>query len=61
MALLMNVEGLRERKKRQTRDSIALAAMELFQARGFDDVTVAEVAHAAGVSDKTVFNHFPTT
>jgi AcrR family transcriptional regulator len=57
---LMNEYGLRERKKRQTRDSIAMAAMGLFQARGFDDVTVAEVAHAAGVSEKTVFNHFPS-
>src|SRR3954451_10785801 len=52
-------EGLRERKKRQTREAIAAAAMELFQARGFEDVTVAEVAQAANVSEKTVFNHFP--
>jgi AcrR family transcriptional regulator len=52
--------GLRERKKQQTREAIALAAMALFQARGFDDVTVAEVAEAADVSEKTVFNHFPT-
>jgi AcrR family transcriptional regulator len=54
------MEGLRERKKRQTRDAIATAAMELFLARGFDDVTVAEIAHAADVSEKTVFNHFPS-
>src|SRR6266536_1138765 len=52
-------EGLRERKKRQTREAIAQAAMELFKARGFDAVTVAEVARAAGVSEKTVFNYFP--
>jgi AcrR family transcriptional regulator len=50
--------GLRERKKRETRAAIARAAMELFQARGFDAVTVADVARAADVSEKTVFNHF---
>ena len=54
------MEGLRERKKRQTREAIAAAAMQLFHARGFEAVTVAEVARAADVSEKTVFNHFPT-
>ena len=34
--------------------------MDLFQARGFEAVTVAEVARAADVSEKTVFNYFPT-
>jgi AcrR family transcriptional regulator len=53
-------EGLRERKKRQTREAIAAAAMELFMAHGFDEVTVADVARAADVSEKTVFNYFPT-
>jgi AcrR family transcriptional regulator len=52
-------EGLRARKKRQTRAAIAAAAMELFQARGFDAVTIADVAAAADVSRKTVFNYFP--
>jgi len=53
-------EGLRERKKRQTRATIADAAMKLFVAHGFDTVTVADVARAADVSQKTVFNYFPT-
>jgi AcrR family transcriptional regulator len=52
--------GLRESKKLRTRQEIADTAMQLFAARGFDHVTVGAVAVAAGVSEKTVFNYFPT-
>ncbi len=52
--------GLRERKKRQTRELIAETARGLFTKRGFDHVTVAEVARAADVAEKTVFNYFAT-
>lgn len=51
-------EGLVQRRLRWTRRAIADAAMGLFAERGFDAVTVAEVAAAAEVSEKTVFNHF---
>jgi AcrR family transcriptional regulator len=52
-------EGLREQKKRETREAITRAAWKLFNRRGFDAVTVADIARAAKVSEKTVFNYFP--
>ncbi len=52
-------EGLRERKKRQTRQHISDVATGLFLERGFDAVTIAEVAEAADVSVNTVYNYFP--
>lgn len=53
-------EGLRERKKRLTRALISDTAMAMFLDRGFDDVKVADIADACGVSEKTVYNYFPT-
>ncbi|MFJ9679725.1 TetR/AcrR family transcriptional regulator [Streptomyces sp. NPDC101194] len=50
--------SLRERKKLQTRRRLLAAATELFAARGFDKVSVAEIAEAADVSKMTVFNYF---
>jgi AcrR family transcriptional regulator len=51
--------GRRERKKLETRRVISDVATRLFMERGFDAVTVAEVARAADVAVQTVFNHFP--
>jgi AcrR family transcriptional regulator len=52
--------GLRERKKQQTRRQLAATARRLFVERGFDAVTVADVAKEADVAVATVFNYFPT-
>ncbi|HEY6786113.1 MAG TPA: TetR family transcriptional regulator [Trebonia sp.] len=52
--------GLRERKKRLMRQQLSDTATQMFLERGFDAVRVAEVAEACGVSEKTVFNYFPT-
>lgn len=49
----------RSRKRLATRQSISIAATRLFMQRGFDHVTVDEIASAADVGRMTVFNHFP--
>jgi len=53
------VTGLRERRKQQTRQAISDIATGLFVARGYDEVTISEVAAAAGVAKMTVTNYFP--
>jgi AcrR family transcriptional regulator len=52
------VRGLRERKKQRTRELIAQAALELFLERGFDTVTIADVAERAEVDVKTIYNYY---
>ena len=56
---MSNEKGLRERKKLASRRAISDIATGLFLQRGFDNVTVAEIAEAANVAKMTVFNYFP--
>jgi AcrR family transcriptional regulator len=51
--------GLRERRKQETRQAISDIATEMFATRGFDAVTISQVAEAAGVAKMTVTNYFP--
>ncbi|HEX5292750.1 MAG TPA: TetR family transcriptional regulator [Streptosporangiaceae bacterium] len=55
----MTTTGLRERKKRETRQQISDVATAMFAERGFDAVTISQVAEAAGVAKMTVTNYFP--
>ena len=50
-------EGLRERKKRLTRTAIFDVAARLFSERGYDNVTVAQIADEANISVKTLFTY----
>ena len=59
-AATTGAEGLRERKKALMRQQLSDTATRMFLARGFDAVRVSEIAAACEVSEKTVFNYFPT-
>ncbi|ALL79319.1 hypothetical protein AD006_28865 (plasmid) [Pseudonocardia sp. EC080610-09] len=52
--------GLREQKKRETRDALSLAAVELVTERGWSAVTVEDIAARARVSPRTFRNYFPS-
>ncbi len=54
------MSGLRERKKKATRDAIHHGAMRLFAEHGFAGTTIDQIAEAADVSRATVFSYFPT-
>jgi AcrR family transcriptional regulator len=57
---MAGVEGLRERKKQRTRETIAKVALDLFAEQGFHATTIKQVADAAEVAPRTVSAYFPS-
>ena len=60
MAAIEPKLGLRERKKRRTRETIVSVATTLFAEQGYEATTTAQIADAADVSSSTFFKYFPT-
>jgi len=60
MAVVEATPGLRERKKQRTREAIVESAFELFDQRGFDGTTIADIAEAAEIAPRTFFSYFPS-
>jgi AcrR family transcriptional regulator len=53
-------QGLRERKKQKTRESIQREAMRLFEKQGYEQTTIEQIAAAVEISPSTFFNYFPS-
>jgi AcrR family transcriptional regulator len=60
MASRQRPAGRRERNKEQTRKKIVAAALQLFNAKGYDATTTKQIAKKAGIAEGTVFNYFET-
>ncbi len=60
LGIMDNELGLRERKRIARRRAIEAAAIDLFEANGFDDTTIEDIAAAVEIAPRTFFSYFPT-